>query len=265
MATWLQMATSDSVAALDRATAELEGAFPHKLEAGHAGCMHCDDPTQEEKVERERFCRAIRSHKKQRADLPIRMLSRIHFGHGPAIINGSFRRFAYFVPALLVDYLSADTEAGPGKHGAPQHLAALFQEAVDSGRIYGEDAGGRWTDAERDALSLFFAAALSAYTSGPVGDPFTAVSLCEVAATMRAIPERLAAVWASDVAERHLLAAAGMDISTWQRYPRALAIVAHDTVLQSLEGRFDCESNDEERGKSLSKAEETLRWLRSVA
>ena len=255
----------DTPAALERAVRLLESAFPTKLAAGHGGCMHCNNPTAEEKAERERFYTAIRSHKGPRACLPVQTLSQIHLGHGPAIIHGSFRRFAYFVPALLADLVSEDTEDAASPRGSPQRVASLFQEAIAAGHINGEDTERPWTPAEVDTLSDFFATALSTRIGGPTGNTAEALALSETAAVMRAIPERLAVIWASEDAENHLLTAAGFDVSEWDAHPHALAIVAHDTVLRSLERRFHDAGRDSERAQRLSKIEEQLRWLRSAS
>ena len=284
----MHAAPPELCAEVEIAVRRLGESFPTKLEPGHAGCYACDSPTEDEKLAQKQFYAVIRAHRKSTQTLPIRMLTEFSFGHGPAVIHGSFRRFAYFVPALLVQVRDevlggrkpglevpgrssvtpewTVTQDGPSDSRDPdalERVVALFEEAVETGRCYGEDTTSPWTDAERAALSDFLAAVLAARLSSAPPSTFEAIALTNAAAIMQAIAEKLVVVWSSAAAEQALLESSQWSIQQWQPFRHALRLVAHDRVLQSLEERFHA-TTVSDHAHRLSNAEQALRRLRTM-
>jgi hypothetical protein len=262
---WSKTADPDRAALLQRRLVELDAAFPARLEAAAALCVYCEGPAFEEPEQRVRSL--VRAWKGRRLELPVQALLRESLGHGPAVVHGSLRRLAFFLPALIAGWLRDPSEV------SLEELVQLVQEAEAAEATYRGRSPACWSAGERDALSSLFLALLRAQLSSPESDPGATLS---TSCALRVPVDPLIEGWLEDrtrTAEDHLLAAvARLEGRRPVREPRPPAageltrqgawVLVREATRVALERRFfEAQETEPDRAPAWSQAEAAVQRL----
>lgn len=270
---WSKTADPDRVALLQRRLAELDAAFPARLEDAEALCACCEGPAFEEPEQRVRSI--VRACKGRRLELPVQALLRESLGHGSAMVHGSLRRFAFFLPALIAAWLRHPPEV------SLEDVVLLVQEAEAAEATRRGQPPACWSAGERDALTAILLAVLGAQLSSPESDPCATLS---AAGALQVPAEPLIACWLEDrtrSAEDHLLAAVarlggrrptrelsatGLPPSAGELTQRGAWMLVREATRAALERRF-FEEHDTvpDRARAWSQAEAAVQRLMVVA
>lgn len=257
---------------------EVDATFEPHLEKLEHLCMYCDFSKRDEPETAAWFARfeaVIRAHRRERLALPIRAIWDESAGHGSALVQGSIRRLAWFVPAVLAESLTG------GFADTMRRLAGLALDGIHGERAYHELSPRDFLAAERNSLETFLCAAIRAIPAGDVVgvDDLASTFLvamacgCDSARLMQTLQGRpdAASFLAATIAKLSLLQ------GNWQHAERdALAAtsggvtpsseealqVLYDRVFveetrRFLEERFLAEQ-DEARARIISGAEKTV-------
>jgi hypothetical protein len=266
---WSKTADLDRVALVQRRLAELDAAFPARLESAEALCVCCEGPAFEEPEQRVRSI--VRAWKGRRLELPVQALLRESLGHGSAMVHCSLRRLACFLPALIAAWLRHPPEVSLGE------VVLLIQEAEAGEATYRRQSPACWSAGERDALTAIFLAVLRAQLSSPESDPCATLS---GACALRVPADPLIEGWLEDetrTAEDHLLAAvARLEGRRPTREPRATGLspsadeltlqgawmLAREATRAALERHFfEEQETHPDRARAWSQAEAAVQQL----
>lgn len=265
---------------LRAALARVDEAFDRKLPPFEALCGECVLTTNEE-PRLESFEAVIRTYRARRLELPIRMIWGESFGHGSALVHGSLRRFAWFVPALFATALEDGQLAR-----VLGVVADLAEEARLAERQLRAGAPAELSTEERAACLDFLREALRAAVSAEIVVVREVAAIFAAASGLAIDAQPLVAMWlAMPEAEIAIARAlAGEDVSIEQQVAnlsvrtgevvetsrhvdpeRALVLaLATEEVRCRLESRSQ-EESDAARVRVLSRAEETIRAARTLS
>jgi hypothetical protein len=176
------VALVDECANLAAALAQLDAVFPRAAERGEVDRY---TPRYPEDVALDRHADAVyRAWKHRRLEMPLGAFAPSRWAQD-IFVRYSIRRLAFFVPALLADWVAAE-----GLTDAPWQIA-LIEEAERRETAMRGDAARRFTDEEQRALACFFDAALRvalAHGSQRVGVAKEPVDAAEMFSRWWALP-----------------------------------------------------------------------------
>lgn len=227
--------------------AELLRVFPAHPERAQILTMYDRDP--EDRPDWDAFEAFVRAYKRDRLAMPVMDLLRWE----QRTIHGSFRRFAYFVPAILRACVTEEA----GGWFSWRSAASWAKGARDAEAIYHAEAPRGFTEEERRAMSAFFAAAVRETVHGP--RPDDGLEILECAATFEAYPREVLLAWVAldDVdAEAALVRAVAACLSD-SLHPLVYAALVDEVVREALEKRFLATSH-RARAAALSGAEAAI-------
>jgi len=136
---------------------EVDATFEPHLEKLEYLCAYCEPSKRgepEAAAALARFEGVIRAHRRERLALPVRAIWEESLGHGSAMVQGSIRRLAWFVPAILAESLTG------GFAETMQRFASLALEGLHGERVYHEASPRDFVPAELRALETFLCAAV---------------------------------------------------------------------------------------------------------
>ena len=234
-------------------------------------------------AQRDRFDSVIREHRRRRLDLPVHEIWDESFGHGSALVHGSLRRLAWFIPSILSASLHLDSSE------ALRGLAGLVLEAREGERTYHASSPSDLANAERDSLARFLLTALRSIDAADAAATDDLAALVLLATVCRCDPRPLIEALLDRICDAPMLLAI-VDVlrdldPTWSRRrdgpfdpdrlssqcsgaTPSLAIarrVLRDALFteetrRRLEARF-LEEKDPTTAAAISRAEETVRAM----
>jgi hypothetical protein len=177
-----------------------------------------------------RFAATIREYRRRRLELPVDAVLVHSFGHGPAVVHASLRRFAWFVPSFLASSLE------PGQLSPRLNaLAELVDDARRAEASYRPSHPEDFTPAERSAVFAFLDELLCQQVAEPGFAPADAAAILRVARAFGLDVQPLVADWlaAPAPARSNLIAAVVTASSSGLERPH-LSDAARAGILEAL-------------------------------